>query len=500
MVDGQNKGNFSSQIDKTLKEDFELRNEFFSNRSSAIFPIYFQDFENDLILSWLNYWTIKNKISRSCLTINIRIYRNSGNLFHQVQLSVSETHNQFRLRSVISEKKFYGMVEFELISTENIRFTFPAITGFYKTRSLYSCVHSAGRIKGADELASTSSVTETNWTCKFSQTTSPFFHYFNGNSTENSEIIVNVHCSAGEVIATKTITRKFAAFASEVYFLDELFDEPFSDEGAFCSVECENGAVFRRMVVGNYHKDLNHMEVTHSFSKQTALDFCPSVVQGYESFLALYTSPSLTLSARVFPTNCPGAYLIHESHQHYDDDRMTGIQESEELRDGHGCIELDNDIVMKVLWFKGKKVPSRFNCSFNYKVKGVQSRFTTDIASGAKSNVYPNKFNHWGSGLYGGGYDFCLLVRNLSHDGKCGVTAGSLMLYGLNINQDAPIKIGENSVTEFILSDWLRQVSNVEFDNPVIFSWYLQLDQPNSETFWLSSRKADGCIAGEHGF
>ena len=57
----------------TLEKDFKLRKSFFSNRASAIFPIYFLSHENDLILSWLNYWKIKNNIPSNTITINLRL-------------------------------------------------------------------------------------------------------------------------------------------------------------------------------------------------------------------------------------------------------------------------------------------------------------------------------------------------------------------------------------------------------------------------------------------
>ena len=73
-----------------------------------------------------------------------------------------------------------------------------------------------------------------------------------------------------------------------MYFLDEVFPERSYEADYFVGVQCFNDAVFRRMVVGNYHKDLAHLEVTHSFPKQENHDFCPTDKEGYESFLAMY--------------------------------------------------------------------------------------------------------------------------------------------------------------------------------------------------------------------
>ena len=123
----------------TLKKDFDLRKSFFTNRASAIFPIHFSNFDNDLILSWLNYWSIKNNISSNNVTVNLRIYNSYGNLL-RTGLKLELDNNYVSIRDFVDEKSFYGMVEIEIISTSNIGFTFPAIIGFYKSGHLYSCV------------------------------------------------------------------------------------------------------------------------------------------------------------------------------------------------------------------------------------------------------------------------------------------------------------------------------------------------------------------------
>lgn len=89
-------------------------------------------------------------------------------------------HNEFSVREVISDSEFFGMIEIEIISLENIKFVFPAITGVYKSGSYFSGVHSAGRIKGSDENHNSIITEETNWECKFRDGISPFFHYIHG--------------------------------------------------------------------------------------------------------------------------------------------------------------------------------------------------------------------------------------------------------------------------------------------------------------------------------
>ena len=40
----------------------------------------------------------------------------------------------------------------------------------------------------------------------------------------------------------------------------------------------------------------------------------------------------------------------------------------------------------------GKKIPSRLNTSYIYKVKNSKNNFTADVADGARSSIFPKKF------------------------------------------------------------------------------------------------------------
>ena len=86
--------------------------------------------------------------------------------------------------------------------------------------------------------------------------------------------------------------------------------------------------------------------------------------------------------------------------------KLISIEEKNILKNGYGNIFLSDDERFKLLYFRGK-VPSRFNSNFIYSLNKKNKLFSTDIATGAKSNVYPPKYIHWGSGIIGNGYNFC---------------------------------------------------------------------------------------------
>jgi len=487
------------EMKKSLEEDFKARKKFYTNRASAVFPIHFTFKENDLILSWLNYWNIKNKLDSDSIVVNLRLYNNDGDLVKLAQISLQISNNLVSMREYIKDDLFKGMVEIEIISSLNLKFNFPAITGFYKSGSLYSCVHSAGRIKGSDEVQTAVRTEETNWSCKFAEGITPFFHYVNGTSSEDVCLSVTLYKSNGESVDTREIRELFNPFASKIYYVDQLFNNVSFEEDMFVGVKCNNDKVFRRMVVGNYHKKSCHLEVAHSYPWQTNKDHCPINKDGPESFLAMYSDNHLKIKVRVFPTNCAGEYKVTSSEQKYNADRLGVSSDVELLTDGHGIINLSNDTQFKLLGFKGNG-PSRLNSNFIYTVNGTQSDFSTDIAAGAKSSVYPPKVSHWGSGVFGNGYDFVLMIRNCNHAYNALTAKGRLEIYGLGQSIGLDISVNDQSSQSILLSDIVNKEFSSAAKKEAIFTWFLELDQPNGETFWTSFRNTDGCIVGEHGF
>jgi len=483
----------------SLQKDFEARKQFYTNRASAVFPIHFEFKENDLLLSWLNYWSIKNKLDSNSIVVNLRLYNNDGELVKRAQTSLQVSNNIVSMREYIKDDVFKGMVEIEIISSLNLKFSFPAITGFYKSGSLYSCVHSAGRIRGSDEVQTAVKTEETNWSCKFTEDITPFFHYVNGTSNEDVCLSVTLYKSNGESVDTREIRELFNPFASKIYYIDQLFNNIGFEKDMFVGVKCSNDKVFRRMVVGNYHKKSHHLEVAHSFPWQTNEDHCPVNKGGSESFLAMYSDNHLKLKARVFPTNCSGEYKITSSEQKYNADKLGASSDAELLIDGHGVINLSDDIRFKLLGLKGA-VPSRLNSNFIYTVNGTQSDFSTDIATSAKSSVYPPKVSHWGSGIFGNGYDFVLMIRNCNHIYNAVTAKGKLEIYGLGQTIELDVLINGQSSDSILLSDIVNKELLSADNKEAVFTWILKLDQPNSETFWTSFRDTDGCIVGEHGF
>ena len=453
-------------MQRSLAADFAARKDFFSNRASAVFPLYFESNANDLIISFLNYWTIKNKIPSDILSVNLRIYTQAGDLYGRVSIRELQPHNSISIRDHVDEPVFHGMVEFEIISSENLGFNFPAITGIYRSDDLLSSVHSAGRIKSSDENQNSNTIEETNWNCKFGPNITPFFHYVNGPQKTKGTLEVRLYNFSGQVKDTRTLDIEFEAFSSKVFFANQIFSDNLEDDGAFVGVKCLNDNVFRRMVVGNYHIDKKHMEVTHSFSKQTHTDHCPEAGGEHipNAFLAMYTDEALDLSARIFPTNCDSDYEVKARAVQSDQIGLQTYDNAPQLVDviatGHGQVQMPQEIKFLLFELYGR-VPSRFNTNFQYRYKKTRSIFSTDIATGAKSIVYPPKVTHWGSGIIGGGYEFVLMIRNNNHQRNSEVAKGTISIFGLNEELSMQFTVPSESSKNIRFSDFSDITENM---------------------------------------
>lgn len=503
----------------SLASAFNARSSFFAHRSSAIFPARISA-TSDLHIVFLNYWLVKN--GTRAIGVNLRLYDADGQLVVRTSLEKIELHNDLSIRAGLVEPNgiampFEGMVEVEIVSSENLRFTFPAILGVYEANGRFSAVHSAGRVRNSDEAKRPAVSEETNWTCKFvggeggAYTVAPFFHYFVGAEPVKPEerIEVKLRDPSGAVLQSRHVeVGHLQPFASRIFHIDELFELAGAPPaGSFVSVRLTAYDVFPRLVVGNYHREADFLEVTHSFPLTEFLDFCPvpdpvAAPGTFGSLLTAQTAPGLDLSVRVFPTNCTGTVEATLNTKRFGDARLAETGEVVALESSPGTpgveFELADGEEMRVLHLRGNEIPSRLNASYRYSVAGTDGRYSTDIATGAKSSVYPPKGRHWGHGCVGGGFNSAILFHNNTHTpGATGENVGEIRVLGDGIDRTFPVAAGAESCVALDLAALLGV--SPDAGEKKFVSWFLSMKVPVGETFWVSYRP-DGVIFGEHGF
>lgn len=493
----------------SLQQAFNLRKKNQHYRASAVFPIFLTKF-NDFFLVFFNYWTNKNFIKVTSLNLRIHIYNQDGNLIKDFNTNISKEHNQFSMHSILEKKYFKlffsGTIFVEIISFENLSFPFPAIIGVYRSKNLYSSVHSAGRIKNLNEVHNIFYTKETNWTCKFEKGITPFFHYFVGPTTpKKNYITVTLLSSSKKIKKRKKINIKnLKAFSSRIFFIKEIFGNIKYLNSDFVSVEVEHNSTFPRMVVGNFHKKTNFFETTHSFPFIEKKDYCPKIKgKNFQSKLSAYKDKDLQLNLKLFPTNCLGRFKGKIYKKKIKQSKLSYTGETIDYNFKNlskvNILKLEKDDQILGIKMLGNEVPSRFNASFIYKVDGVKSNYSLDIADGARSCITPGKTSHWGHGYIGEKFETVIMIINDNHKIENKYKAsGELSIYSSKFMIKTKIIIEPDSIKILKISK-MKKIKSLT-KKYKFFSWFLKMESPGCEAFWLSYRKNDGAIFGDHSF
>ena len=104
-----------------------------------------------------------------------------------------KNHNEFFFKKIIGNR-FKGMVEVEFISSSNLGYPFPGVTGFYiSPKKLISGVHATGRILSNTEIKNfQNGIEESNFSIKFKKNSiTPFFSTFNSNDLKKKKFYSN---------------------------------------------------------------------------------------------------------------------------------------------------------------------------------------------------------------------------------------------------------------------------------------------------------------------
>lgn len=492
----------SAGVEASLKRCFTERPQWFSNRASAVFPVRIGP-DVDTIISFVDYWRLKKGLKT--VTCVLRVFAEDGTVALRQIVPIASAHNQISLAGLLGVESFSGMVEVEILSPENMGFRFPAVVAFYRSAEFYSAVHSAGRVRNADETYTPRISTQTNWTCDARPGVSPFFHLFNGPRDGGlGEIEIRLMTSATDVAERRRIDFGLQApYASKLVLLDELFDLRSRTTGEyFFALDLPEAEVYPRPIVGNYHHDIDFLEATHSFYWTTNLDYLdesdPDVI--LPAFVPLMCPPELNLELLGYPTNAPGDIVgtIREC-----DSSMRLHETGREVAwktGGEGApiwrFAANPDVPFASIDFRRGKIPSRLNAEFRYSVRSAAPRFATDTAWGAYACHYPPRRSHWGHGIVSSGYETVIMIRNVAQRrGESADAVAHLELFGLPQERvEAAIEVPAEGAAFVRVRDLFGTPRDARF-----VSWLLKSQCATLDTYWLSF-SPNGGICGEHGF
>ena len=455
-----------------------------------------------IVNPFLNYWKIKNKIKS--LNVNLRFFDNNGILQHIYSENIIKDHYEIKVSKVINKSSFSGMVEIEFISTQNMRFPFPGISGFYiSPNKLISAAHSAGRLFNPSEPRKKGVSEEANFVCKISNNTSPFFSLFNSNlEKETNPILITLKDKKNKIINKKVMLNELKKpFSNKIFYLKDFFRSKDLSKSSFCTVTTSNQDVFPRMICGNYHKKMHHYEVTHSFPVQKnnndyiSNHYLKNKNVEHILFLPFIKSEKLDLTLRVFPTNlnvnCKAKLFVQNNLTKKMDFKGNFL-----IKSGKENFEYNVKRYEKFGFFsiKQKKIPARINTSYIYK-NGNKNGFSTDIATGFKSIDYPMKNTHWASFFCNKFTQSQILIRRINHYKTLKDTNGTVTFYGKNFKKTLKVNLKPTDYKIFLF----EKIYKIKHKNFESYSWIAKFKKGTGiEIFWNVSNK--DFIAGDHSF
>ena len=354
-----------------LKKDFSQRSLWVNYRSSTIFPFFIGEHE-DTVLVFQNYWKWKSSIKN--VIANLFIRDCDGKLMFSDSIEI-KTHNE------ISIKKFFnrdldlsaGTVEIEVIGNKNLGYPFPAILCFYKSKSFFSAVHSAGRILNSNEGHQMNSWRESNFHTMLDDRFTPFISIFNGQHfLKNEDLEIKIfRLPQKKLLLTKKISLNINPFGSKTIYINNILKgiekELISNERFFIEFKHKNKGIFGRYVVGNYYEKENMHFSTHSFmSISGGGDIIESKAGSpLSSFLPAFNQKPLSLKLISYPTNLDAdvSFLAKESNLSEPAIKKNKIEYSYNASKSAFEEEISDDRFIK--FYSTKQCPARLNINYN---------------------------------------------------------------------------------------------------------------------------------------
>tara|TARA_B100001063_G_C16776624_1_gene566029 strand:+ start:3234 stop:4706 length:1473 start_codon:yes stop_codon:yes gene_type:complete len=488
----------------SLKTSFNQRKYWTNHRASTVFPYFAQSIQS---IVFQDYWIWKSNIEKKMVVITVR--NCDGLVVYREVIEQISNHNCHPIPSYLCDG---GMIEFEIMTDENIKFPFPAIMMFVSSvdNKLVSCVHSGGRILNKNEEVARTTSVESNFYCQLDSKFTPFFHIFNGNEPiQYNELNLSTCrvelCSGYDNTVLHSMVYKPPSlpYASSVIKLNDLLEANNihidSDSSFYLRIHTLSCGIFPRLICGNIHKESGFPFITHSFKsydENISDDFQETnSTDEISMFFPICCVSPLDLQIRSYPTNEP---LIVRAKQELQLTKtiseftfLTGSKDASiQIFESAGV----NSIVRTY-----GRAPSRLNCSLNYSLPN--SLHPTDIATGFKCIDYPPKHSHWGHAILSNQFETLLFIRWIElPDNKSKVCEAQLSIDIFNEMESSEFRINilRDEITAIHLSDHFN-ISSSSIQKSIV-SWRFNTEIPTIECFWVAYNADTGAIAGEHGF
>lgn len=482
----------------SIRNTFLDRNKWINTRSSTVFPAYLND-KNDQVLVFQNYWKWKSKINDINFVITLRKF--NSQILKQKKIKV-DLHNEISIKKIFNVNRFFGQLEVQISSCENLKFPYPALMLFYRNLNGYqSAVHSAGRHVNLNEKIS-SIYSESNFLAKMDNEFSPFIHFFSGKYIYKNKNFseLKFYNDKNKLIFNKIINNIFTKpYSSKTIFLKDYLNKTevrkIFGKKFFIKINFDIPAIFGRLIVGNYDRINDALFLTHTFRAHNLKKKNLIKVKNKNSagYLPLINCEPLKLTARSYPTN---AIHVAKYKEMFLANKKLVSSNNKSIKTGGKNApifekSLNFNEKFSILSFE-REIPDRLNVELNYYLEN--SRHPTDIADGVKTYYQPLKKSHWGHGIASNDYQTYIFIANHSNN--------------LEENNDEKInlEIFSNSkrITKKILikksSHHVFKLNNLKKSiKSNYFSWRVLTKKTNLNIYWVSFNNS-GSISGDHAF
>ena len=238
-------------------------------RSSAIFPVCLSK-EINVNIYFLGYWLLKRNINEISLLTTIRnqsgsvIYRNSNIIDRIKSYKIS-------LKKILKTKNnFFGSIELEFNSIEDLVFPFPALIINYESKKSSSVVHTCGRIFNdlEDQIKNNIElVSEGGFDILPKKNFLPFFSFVNGPTRIlNQTLKLKILNFQGETIKKNIILKKIEPYETKfIFFLKDKEKKFLRGKKGSININHSFTTFFPRFLAGNIEKNFSSTQITHTY-------------------------------------------------------------------------------------------------------------------------------------------------------------------------------------------------------------------------------------------
>ena len=242
------------------------------NRSSGIFPFFISK-KIDTEILFLGYWYLKRKIRELKFIYILR--SKDGNILKKKinNIKITKAYKisiKKELMSLnVSRELNTGSFEFEIISNENLVFTYPAVIMNYVTKNSSSFTHTCGRIfnniKDQKSVMKTKTP-ETGFDILPNKEYRPFFSFVNGpKKIKKHKLKLNI-ISDDKLNFRKNITiENLKPYETKFIFSFDENEKNKLKKKSTVTIAHQYKNFYPRFFSGNFHKDHTCVMLTHSY-------------------------------------------------------------------------------------------------------------------------------------------------------------------------------------------------------------------------------------------